>query len=576
MSPRARKVLFPINIKLSIVVLAITGISLFSYVYLAVDMFKTDKIAYVFEAIESQNDQVALIIEKYLNQLETIHELLPEASKLSSITKKLFLSNQELLGFFEFKKGKLAKKITKEDSAQIDYEEMYKKYQQTGFYFYESTKEKILVLKRNDGDIESILAVDVSKLKSLIPQSSLYQFYLKIGDDFLDKEFTNGQAENFSKYYHQTVVIDGSQKDIVSFKPLIDEKLVFITSIHYQMAINAASQLQQRSIYFGGLVAAAIILIILFISGLFTKPIKKLYFASTELAKANFSYRVKLKERDEIGALGDSFNHMANQIEIYMGEMKEKARLENELKTAKLVQESFFPMSSIDGRSLKLNAFYKPASECGGDWWGYLKFDSTEIIILIDVTGHGTAAALLTAVIYNSLTALKFLVEKDSLFASDPAKIMHFLNQSFSAVNINLNATAFVLVVDSQKISYCNASHNPPYFVSYKENSEYSKQDFIPLMEKSGARLGEAHDSQYESVEFQFKRKDHLILYTDGILEAKNLEQKPYGTRNFVQSFSRHLRLSNEQCLEKTIDDLYTYVGEQYPDDDISLLKMEF
>ncbi len=574
MNHSLRRVLFPINVKLSIAVLLITGISLFSYIYLAVDMFKTDKIAYVFESIESQNAQAGLIVEKYLTQLETIHELFPEASKLSSISSQIFRANTEIQGFYEFKKGNLVRKITK-DGNQLDVKKIYQKSGEKSISIFETT-EKYLVFKRTDGDFSSLLITEARKLQSLIPDSKVYNFYLKLGADYLDKKFTLKKIQEISNYYHQTLVLEGETKNIVSFKPLANKEIVFITSIPYEKAVDAAIQLQKRSIYFGGLVAAGIILVILLISGLITKPIKKLYAASIELAKTNFSYRVKLNERDEIGALGDSFNHMAEQIQVYMEEMKEKARLENELQTAKLVQDSFFPSNSITGKNLKLNAYYQPASECGGDWWGYLKFESTEVIILIDVTGHGTAAALLTAVIYNSLTALEFLAKKDEGYKTDAAKIMDFLNQSFCAVNINLNATAFVLVASSTSFRYCNASHNPPYFVGYKEGSDYSKQDFIPLMDKSGARLGETKESKYEDVEVAFKQGDHLILYTDGILEAKNKDEKAYGTRSFIQSFCQNLNLDNEQCLEKAMDDLYNFLGDNKPDDDLSLLKIHF
>lgn len=49
--------------------------------------------------------------------------------------------------------------------------------------------------------------------------------------------------------------------------------------------------------------------------------------------------------------LGDSFNYMAGKIQDYMAQMKEKLRLENELKTAQLVQKSFFPTDTIDGKN---------------------------------------------------------------------------------------------------------------------------------------------------------------------------------------------------------------------------------
>ncbi len=568
---KIRKILLPINIKLSVIVLLVTGLSLFAYVYLAVDMFKTDKVAYVFESVEAQNEQIAQGIQKELNHLDLIHQIFPEASKVSTLTRKILESNPQVLGYYEFINGKLDRKIIRKEMSEFDAEELLT-HSEKSEYFVKGT---YLVHHLGNGGLQSFLVSDLKSIKNNIPESKLYTYYFKMGGEYIGDTLLLDTGMDLSQYFHQTTVLDLGEKTIISVKPLLDKSIIFMTAVGYNKALSAASQLQKKSVYFAGLVAAFVIIVILILSGFFTRPIKKLYAASVELSKANFSFRVKLREKDEIGALGDSFNYMASEIEKYMEEMKEKTRLENELQTAKLVQKSFFPTNSLHSDRLKLDAFYQPASECGGDWWGHLKFNNTEMVILIDVTGHGTAAALMTGVIHNSLTALKFLCEKDPSYTQDPAKIMNFLNHSFCAVNINLNATAFVMIVKENALSYCNASHNPPFYIPVKEGGDYSKQDFIPLMGESGARLGESTDSQYTANEQTFKQRDHLILYTDGILEAQNADQKMYGNRNFIKSFSNNLKLTNRECLESSIADFEGFLGESLPDDDITLIKME-
>ncbi len=573
---KIRRIIFPINIKLSAIVLLITGLSLFAYVYLAVDMFKTDKVAYVFESVEAQNNQIAQGIERELKHLDLIHQIFPEASKVSSLIKEVMDSNTQVLGYFEFSKGKLERKFVKDELSEFNEELLVKQKIKNAFFVLNENSKSYLVHLIRNGDVTSYMVSDLNSLKSSIPDSKLYRFFFKISDKYIGEKLVLPKDTDLSQFFHQTTVMKLDEKAIISFRPLMDKSILFMTAVGYDKALGAATQLQQRSIYFAGLVAAFIIIVILLISGLFTRPIKKLYSASLELSKANFGFRVKLDEKDEIGALGDSFNYMADEIQKYMEEMKEKSRLENELQTAKLVQKSFFPSNSYRSENLKLDAFYQPASECGGDWWGYLKFEQSELVILIDVTGHGTAAALLTGIIHNSLTALKFLCEKDPSYAEDPSKVMTFLNHSFCAVNINLNATAFVLLVKSGSMSYCNASHNPPYYIPFKSDGDYSKQDFIPLMGESGARLGESVESNYIVNEQSYNNKDHLILYTDGILEAQNQEQKMYGSRNFIKSFSHNLNKSNEGCLKSTLSDFEAFLGECLPDDDITLIKMEF
>ena len=120
------------------------------------------------------------------------------------------------------------------------------------------------------------------------------------------------------------------------------------------------------------------ILIVLFSRSL-SKPIENLYLASNEIAKGNFETSVDIKSSDEIGFLGKSFNFMVAEIKKYMEEMKEKARLENEIQVAKLVQEQFFPKNSHTSESFSIDAFSTPASECGGDWWGFFEHNSGDI-----------------------------------------------------------------------------------------------------------------------------------------------------------------------------------------------------
>ncbi|MFN8369856.1 MAG: HAMP domain-containing protein [Bacteriovoracaceae bacterium] len=74
-----------------------------------------------------------------------------------------------------------------------------------------------------------------------------------------------------------------------------------------------------------------------------TKPIELLFEGTSEVAKGNFEHVTEVNSSDELGVLSDSFNFMNKEIIRYMQEVKEKARMENELAAANLVQSSFFP-----------------------------------------------------------------------------------------------------------------------------------------------------------------------------------------------------------------------------------------
>lgn len=557
-----RKVLFPINLKLTLSVLILTTLSLTSYIWLAIDSFRNDKIAYVFETVESQNNQVTTVVEEQLQQLNTFHKIFQEVGADSLTTAQIFENSPYLISFKD-QNGKTYgdKRIWE----QIDLTN-----ESNNSYFYKNlVSKKILIERIKINNSQTFLIADLNQILNLIPASHIYEFNLVIADKILKKSSVN-LTENIQKIGRQTKVIDNH---IVSFRPFLQD-MIFFTVVDYDKALEAATTLTKKSLYFGVFVAGIIILFIVFLSARLTSPIKKLYSASLELSKANFDHRVKISDHSEIGVLGDSFNYMAEEIQKYLEEMKEKNRLENEIQTAKLVQKSFFPTNEIKTRYCHLKAFYQPANECGGDWWGHISNQTTDIIIVLDVTGHGTAAALMTAMMHNTLNSLKTLGEKDKAYQNDPAQIMDFLNKSFSSVNNNLFATAFVLVLNNNKLSYSNASHNPPLFI--KESSGgISKQDLRPLNEALGARIGESLLSKYASVDIEVAPGDQIILYTDGLLEATNASGKAFGSRNFFKSIIKNYNSTTPNSNELITNDLYDFLGDEKPIDDVTLLTVK-
>lgn len=557
-----RKVLFPINLKLTFAVLLLTALSLTSYIWLAIDSFRTDKIAYVFETVESQNNQVTTVIEEQIQQLNTFHKIFQGVGANSLTTAQIFDRSPFLISYKD-QNGNIYgdKKIWNQINLS--------KNNKNNYQYINLSQKKLLIERLHLNKSETILVADLNQILNLIPASRIYEFNLIIADKIL-KDSSVRLTDNFESIGKQTKVINDH---IVSFRPFL-QNMIFFTVVDYNKALEAATTLTKKSLYFGILVAGMVILFILFLSARLTSPIKKLYSASLELSKANFNHRVKINDHSEIGVLGDSFNYMAQEIQKYLEEMKEKNRLENEIKTAKLVQKSFFPTNEIKTQRCHLKAFYQPASECGGDWWGHISTATSDIVIILDVTGHGTAAALMTAMMHNTLNSLKTLGKKDKEYQQNPAQIMDFLNQSFSSVNNNLFATAFVLVIKDGKLSYTNASHNPPLLIKASEKS-ITKQDLHPLNQALGARIGESLESKYSSEDIELGSNDQIILYTDGILEATNSTGKAFGSRNFFKSITKSYNPSHLNSVEIVTSDLYDFLGKEKPLDDVTLLTVK-
>ncbi|WP_218110083.1 HAMP domain-containing protein, partial [Oligoflexus tunisiensis] len=131
--------------------------------------------------------------------------------------------------------------------------------------------------------------------------------------------------------------------------------------------------------------------------------LRELHAATQRAVAGNFGQLIRVRSRDEIGELAASFNIMSNKLVELLTREREKTRLSQALSTAQTVQNTFFKDTRIRNGRLNITSFYKPASECGGDWWGRFSLShGKELILIGDATGHGVPAALVTAMAYTA------------------------------------------------------------------------------------------------------------------------------------------------------------------------------
>ena len=129
------------------------------------------------------------------------------------------------------------------------------------------------------------------------------------------------------------------------------------------------------------LVLAAIIFLIFEIAALvtgivltrtITRAIGDLYEATLHVRRGDFSYRVRVHKRDQLGALGESFNEMTSSVSDLIAEQRQRQRLENEITIAREVQEQLFPHSLPSLPGLQLGATCRPARTVSGDYYDFI------------------------------------------------------------------------------------------------------------------------------------------------------------------------------------------------------------
>jgi len=328
-----------------------------------------------------------------------------------------------------------------------------------------------------------------------------------------------------------------------------------ITLVPESEALKAIKILVIRSVLFMFLLVSVTIIISLFASGGLTSALSDLFQATKKVAEGHFDIRVKVTSRDEVGSLGDSFNTMAAEVSRLMSETADKARMESELKTAQTVQETLFPAPNASIGSLKISGFYEPASECGGDWWHYCQVGEKVLLWIGDATGHGAPAALITSAAKSAST----IIEKLNV---SPAEAMALLNRAiFDVSKGKIMMTFFLACYDqnTKELTYCNASHEAPYFIK-KSDQPIKKKDLIPLNDVNSPRLGQNKETKYEQATVHLNSGDRVFFYTDGIPDIQNPEMQAWGEREFIKAIIA--AATKHQQVDKAVTDfVYRFSG---------------
>jgi HAMP domain-containing protein len=190
-----------------------------------------------------------------------------------------------------------------------------------------------------------------------------------------------------------------------------------------------------------------------------TRSVHALSRGTERLQRGDFSHRIQVRSRDQLGELAESFNMMARGIEDLLRQQAEKERLEEELRIARQIQMSLLPaQGAITLPGLQIAALCLPAAEVGGDYYDLIPLSDTRLGVLVaDVSGKGTSAALYMA-------ELKGLVLSLSRIYSSPAALLAEAN---SILCSTLDSRSFITmtyaVVDSaaRSMRYARAGHNP-------------------------------------------------------------------------------------------------------------------
>jgi len=295
--------------------------------------------------------------------------------------------------------------------------------------------------------------------------------------------------------------------------------------------------LNKTVVFLGGIGFFLLIAVIALIAGSITRPLRILARATKDISNGNLDIESpRIKSKDEVGKLAESFDYMKSSLKQYIKELTEttaaKERIESELSIAREIQMSILPkiFPPFPKRSeFDIYATIEPAKEVGGDLYDFFFIDDDHICFLIgDVSGKGVPASLFMAV---TKTLFKASTEKGLL----PGEIVSKVNNELSKDNDTcMFVTLFCGILDTRngEVLYSNAGHNPPLIIKKGERPNYLKKS-------GGMAIGVMEGMDYPTAKLHLQPGEYLYMYTDGVTEATNTKEELFSEERLREDLSK-------------------------------------
>jgi sigma-B regulation protein RsbU (phosphoserine phosphatase) len=305
-----------------------------------------------------------------------------------------------------------------------------------------------------------------------------------------------------------------------------------------------------------------------------TSSVHELFMGTERVRQGDFTHRIRVKTRDQLGELAESFNQMTSSIEGLLLEAARRKQLEEELRIAREIQMSLLPTGPLTLPGLAVTAVCEPAREVGGDYYDFFPLGDHRVGVLIaDVAGKGTFAALYMAELKGLMLSLSQIHQSPRQLLIEVNRILgeHLASRSF--------ITMAYMVVDlaEMRMTYCRAGHTPMVHLPAHGRTA---QLLTPGGMVVGLRLpGAEHKfaELLEEVELPMQTGDVFALYTDGISEAMNDQSELFGESRLTRLVEEHGHLDPTELRERIVREIKAFVGraEQHDDLTMILLKVE-
>ena len=358
-------------------------------------------------------------------------------------------------------------------------------------------------------------------------------------------------------------ITDLSAEYMYVFKFVEGYCLIAAMPIAEAMFMRDASML--TSVFMQVLIFATLfVFIYILIKRVIINNLKKINDTLARITMGDLNVTVDVRSNEEFASLSDDINSTVSTLKRYITEAA--ARIDKELEYAKQIQLSALPTNFPNGDDYSIYAQMIAAKEVGGDFYDFYKLSDTTVAFLAaDVSGKGIPAAMF---MMTAKTIIKDLAERglavNEIFTQSNEKLCEN-NES----GMFVTAWMGILDITTGQVKFANAGHNPPLLKRANGSFEYLKT-------RAGFVLAGMEGVRYRIGELTMYPGDRLFLYTDGVPEATNTENKLYGEDRLLKFMNQNCAMEAISLLPELKANIDEFVGEAPQFDDITMLMLDY
>ncbi|PCJ33396.1 MAG: hypothetical protein COA99_15860 [Moraxellaceae bacterium] len=348
----------------------------------------------------------------------------------------------------------------------------------------------------------------------------------------------------------------------------------FLVMVEERTQKEVTIYVSQRGVF--ALAALALSLVAAFVTGLtflalrnrVIKPLDLALASAESVADGEFGQPIEYVANDEMGSFVNAFNDMMLRVCDMMTKLQtDNMRMSAELDVSREIQQMLLPTSEEleQIQDLDIACYMQPADEVGGDYYDVLQHNGQVKIGIGDVTGHGLESGVVAVMTQCVIRALLLHGEKN------PVGFLDTLNRTLygnmQRLGSDKNLTLLLLDYANGEIKL-SGQHET--VLVFRQGGEFESIDTIDL--GFPLALEEDISSFIGETTVQLSAGDGVVLYSDGITEAENMDKEQYGLERLCHIARLHWAKSAEEIKQALIRDVSLFIGQQTVYDDITLI----